>query len=134
MPHCVLIRPLITDLLSSELNKPSIIDPAKFLTLIHAATLYTAHQRPLAVPLKLRHGPLRNRGPQFENHWAMQKVRNKFVAIAKIRRQLTKMSVEMKCFMGKASWTWQQDGTKAHTARETVHWLRQNVPDFIEPN
>ena len=46
----------------------SIIDPAKFLTLIHAATLYTAHQRPLAVPLKLRRGPLRNRSPQFENH------------------------------------------------------------------
>ena len=47
----------------------SIIDPAKFLTLIHAATLYTAHQKPLAVPLKLRRGPLRDRGPQFENLW-----------------------------------------------------------------
>ena len=36
--------------------------------------------------------------------------------------------------MRQVSSTWQQDGMKAHTARETVHWLRQNVPDLIEPD
>ena len=36
--------------------------------------------------------------------------------------------------MGQVSRTWQHDGAKAHTARETVHWLRQNVPDLIEPD
>lgn len=30
-------------------------------------------------------------------------------------------------------WTWQQDGAKPHTARETVVWLRRHTPDFIEP-
>ena len=31
------------------------------------------------------------------------------------------------------SWTWQQDGARAHTARSTVEWLRLNTPDFITP-
>ena len=30
-------------------------------------------------------------------------------------------------------YTFQQDGARAHTARETVAYLEQNVPDFIEP-
>ena len=30
-------------------------------------------------------------------------------------------------------WVWQQDGAKAHTALDTVSWLQQNTPEFIEP-
>ena len=30
--------------------------------------------------------------------------------------------------------TWQQDGARAHTARDTVEWLRVNTPDFIQPD
>jgi len=36
--------------------------------------------------------------------------------------------------MGGDEWTLQQDGAKAHTATDTVAWLRVNTPDFIEPN
>ena len=31
-------------------------------------------------------------------------------------------------------WVWQQDGAKAHTARSSVQWIRDNAPDFINPN
>ena len=31
-------------------------------------------------------------------------------------------------------WVWQQDGAKAHTARLSVQWIRDNAPDFINPN
>ena len=41
---------------------------------------------------------------------------------------------DIRAQMGQHTWTWQQDGAKAHTARETVSWLRQNAPDFIEPD
>ena len=36
--------------------------------------------------------------------------------------------------MGDHSWTWQQDGAKAHTANETIAWLRRNTPDLILPS
>ena len=32
------------------------------------------------------------------------------------------------------TWTWQQDGAKAHTATETVRWLQRNAPDLIVPS
>ena len=35
--------------------------------------------------------------------------------------------------MGRRSWIWQQDGAKAHTARNTVAWLSENTPEFITP-
>ncbi len=31
-------------------------------------------------------------------------------------------------------WTWQQDGAKAHTANESIAWLRRNTPDLILPS
>lgn len=31
-------------------------------------------------------------------------------------------------------WTWQQDGAKAHTARDMISWLKDNTPDFIQPS
>ena len=31
-------------------------------------------------------------------------------------------------------WIWQQDGAMAHTANDTVAWLRENTPDFIDPH
>ena len=30
------------------------------------------------------------------------------------------------------TWTWQQDGAKAHTARASIQFLWQSTPDFIE--
>lgn len=30
-------------------------------------------------------------------------------------------------------WIWQQDGAKAHTARSSVQWIRDNAFDFIYP-
>lgn len=31
-------------------------------------------------------------------------------------------------------WIWQQDGAKAHTATETINWLKRNTPDLIAPS
>lgn len=31
-------------------------------------------------------------------------------------------------------WVWQQDGAKAHTARTSTQWIRENAPDFITPD
>lgn len=36
--------------------------------------------------------------------------------------------------MGGKEWTWQQDGAKAHTARDVILWLKDNTPDFIQPS
>ena len=36
--------------------------------------------------------------------------------------------------MGSQHWVWQQDGARAHTARELVRWLQQNTPELIEPS
>ena len=35
--------------------------------------------------------------------------------------------------MDDQTWTWQRDGTKAHTARASIQFLWQSTPDFIEP-
>ena len=31
-------------------------------------------------------------------------------------------------------WVWQQDGAKAHTAKLSVQWIRDNTPNFINLN
>ena len=33
--------------------------------------------------------------------------------------------------MNDKTWIWQQDGTKAHTARASIQFLQQSTPDFI---
>ena len=35
--------------------------------------------------------------------------------------------------MDDQTWTWQQGGANAHTARASIQFLRQSTPDFIEP-
>ena len=40
---------------------------------------------------------------------------------------------DINAVMNGNSWTWQQDGAKAHTARSAVEWLGRNTPDFITP-
>ena len=40
---------------------------------------------------------------------------------------------EMKILEGLGHFIFQQDGARAHTAKDTVAYLRDNVPEFIEP-
>ena len=32
------------------------------------------------------------------------------------------------------TWTWQQDGTRAHKARASDQFLQQSTPNFIDPD
>ena len=43
------------------------------------------------------------------------------------------MFSDINAIMNNDTWTWMQDGAKAHTAKSTVEWLRRNTHDFIEP-
>lgn len=43
------------------------------------------------------------------------------------------MFSDIRNVMGDQTWTWQQDGARAHTARASVQFLQQSTPDFIEP-
>ena len=36
--------------------------------------------------------------------------------------------------MNGKQWMWHQHGAKPHTAADTVVWLKQHTPNFIEPN
>ena len=46
---------------------------------------------------------------------------------------LEMMLVEMRILMGGGHFIFQQDGERAHTAKDTVVYLEDNVPEFIEP-
>ena len=43
------------------------------------------------------------------------------------------MFSDIRNVMGDQTWTWQQDGARAHTARASVQFLQQSTPHFIEP-
>ena len=40
---------------------------------------------------------------------------------------------EMRILAGRGHFIFQQDGTRAHTAKDTVAYLKDNVPKFSEP-
>ena len=43
------------------------------------------------------------------------------------------MVPEMRIRAGGVHFIFQQDGVRAHTAKDTVAYLQDNVPEFIEP-
>ena len=43
------------------------------------------------------------------------------------------MFSDIRNVMDNQTWTWQQDGAKAHTGRASIQFLRQSTPDFIAP-
>ena len=43
------------------------------------------------------------------------------------------MFSDIRNVMDDRTWTWQQDGARAHTARASVQFLQQSTPYFIEP-
>ena len=43
------------------------------------------------------------------------------------------MLPEMRILMVGGHFIFQQDGARAHTAKDTVAYLKDNVPEFIEP-
>ena len=50
------------------------------------------------------------------------------------RNELLEMMLpEMRVLAGGGHFTFQQDGARAHTAKDTVAYLKDNVPEFIEP-
>lgn len=49
------------------------------------------------------------------------------------REMCPAMFHEINSIMDGSSWTWMQDGAKAHTARSSIEWLTRNTPDFITP-
>lgn len=44
-----------------------------------------------------------------------------------------RMFSDIRNVMYDQTWTWQQDGATAHTARASIQFLRQSTPDFIAP-